>query len=75
MTDRLADKLGLCVSQTVRLEVLEGRRRTVVVPLTATVREMMDLNAYMERRALNRLRRKGDLSTQFALAIARGREP
>ena len=75
MTARLADKLGLCVGQTVRLEVLEGRRRTVVVPLTATVREMMGLNVYTERRTLNRLRREGDLSTQFALAIERGREP
>ena len=75
MTDRLADKLGLRVGQTVRIEVLEGQQRTVRVPLTATVREMMGLNAYMERRALNRLLQEGDLSTQFALAIERGREP
>ena len=75
MTDRLADKLGLRVGQTVRVEVLEGRQRTVAVPLTATVREMMGLNAYMERHALNRLLQEGDLSTQFALAIERGREP
>ena len=75
MTDRLADKLGLRVGQTVRVEVLEGQQRTVDLPLTATVREMMGLNAYMERRALNRLLQEGDLSTQFALAIERGREP
>jgi putative ABC transport system permease protein len=75
MTDRLADKLGLRVGQTVRIEVLEGQQRTVGVPLTATVREMMGLNAYMERRALNRLLQEGDLSTQFALGIERGREP
>ena len=75
MTDRLADKLNLRVGQTVRVEVLEGRQRTVDVPLTATVRDMMGLNAYMERRALNRLLQEGDLSTQFALAIERGREP
>ena len=74
MTDRLADKLGLRVGQTVRIEVLEGRQRTVAVPLTATVREMMGLSAYMERRALNRLLQEGDLSTQFALAIEPGRE-
>ena len=75
MTDRLAEKLGLRVGQTVGVEVLEGRQRTVAVPLTATVREMMGLNAYMERRALNRLLQEDDLSTQFALAIERGREP
>ena len=75
MTDRLADKLGLRIGQSVRVEVLEGRQRTVAVPLTATVREMMGLSAYMERRALNRLLQEGDLSTQFALAVERGREP
>ena len=74
MTDRLADKLGLRVGQSVRIEVLEGRQRTLVVPLTATVREMMGLSAYMERRALNRLLQEGDLSTQFALAVEPGRE-
>ena len=74
MTDRLADKLGLRIGQSVWVEVLEGRQRTVVVPLSAVVREMMGLNAYMERRALNRLLQEGDLSTQFALAIERGRE-
>ena len=74
MTDRLASKLGLRVGQMVRVEVLEGRQRTVAVPLTATVREMMGLSAYMERRALNRLLQEGDLSTQFALAVEPGRE-
>ena len=75
MTDRLADKLGLHVGQSVRVEVLVGRQRTVNVRLNATVREMMGLNAYMERRVLNRLLQEGDLSTQFALAVERGREP
>lgn len=74
MADRLADKLGLRVGQIVRVEVLEGTQRAVFVPLTATVREMMGLSAYMERRALNALLQEGDLSTQFALAIERGRE-
>ncbi len=74
MADRLADKLGLRVGQIVRVEVLEGTQRTVFVPLTATVREMMGLSAYMERRALNALLQEGDLSTQFALAIEQGCE-
>ena len=74
MTDRLADKLGLRIGQTVRVQVLEGRQRMVDVPLSATVREMMGLNAYMERRALNRLLQEGDLSSSFSLAVERGRE-
>ncbi len=74
MTDRLADKLKLRIGQSVRVEVLEGRQRTVDVVLSATVREMMGLNAYMERRALNRLLQEGDQSSSFSLAVERGRE-
>ena len=75
MTDRQAAKLALRIGDRVRVEVLEGRQRAVDVPLAATVREMMGLNAYMERRALNRLLEEGDQSSQFSLAIERGREP
>jgi putative ABC transport system permease protein len=75
MTDRLAAKLDLRLGDTVRVEVLEGRQRSALLPLAATVREMMGLNAYMERRALNRVLEEGDLSSQFSLAVERGREP
>jgi putative ABC transport system permease protein len=74
MTDRLADKLGLRIGDRVRVETLEGRVRTVEVPLAATVRDMMGLNVYMERRALNRLVGEDDLSNQFAVAVERGAE-
>jgi putative ABC transport system permease protein len=75
MTDRLAAKLGLSVGDTVRVEVLEGARRTLEVPIAGTVRETMGLNAYIERRALNRLLGEGDVATQYALAVERGAEP
>jgi putative ABC transport system permease protein len=75
MTDRLATKLALRVGDRVRVEVLEGRQRAVDVPLAAVVSEMMGLNAYMERRALNRLLEESDQSSQFSLAVERGREP
>jgi putative ABC transport system permease protein len=75
MTDRLADKLGLRIGDRVTVEVLEARRRTLEIRLAATVREMMGLNAYMERRALNRLLGDADVSSQYALAVERGREP
>jgi len=72
LTDRLADKLGLHVGDTVRIEVLEGRERTLEMPVSATVREMMGLNAYMDRRALNRALGDGDVSGGYVLAIDRG---
>jgi putative ABC transport system permease protein len=74
LTDRLADKLGLRVGEPVQVRILEGRARTLTLPLGGTVREMMGLNAYMDREALNRLLGESDLSTGFVLAVERGRE-
>jgi putative ABC transport system permease protein len=74
LTDRLADKLGLRVGDRVQVEVLEGRKRTLELTVDATVREMMGLNAYMNREALNRALGEGDLSTGFMLAVEPGRE-
>lgn len=72
MTDRLATKLGLRLGDTVQVEVLEGRPRTVELPVTALVSDTMGLNVYMERRALNRILGEDDVATGFSLAIARG---
>jgi putative ABC transport system permease protein len=75
LTDRLAAKLGLRIGDTVLAEVLEGRPRTLRLVVQATVQEMMGLNAYMNRPALNRALGDGDLSTGFVLALDRGSEP
>ncbi|WP_298826792.1 ABC transporter permease [uncultured Piscinibacter sp.] len=74
LTDRLADKLGVRVGESLQVEVLEGRPRTIELTVGATVREMMGLNAYMDREALNRALGDGDLSSGFVLATERGRE-
>jgi putative ABC transport system permease protein len=74
LTDRLADKLKLSAGDTVRVEMLEGKPRTLNVPVTGTVSDTMGLNVFMERRALNRLLGEDDVSTQFAVAVERGRE-
>ncbi|WP_374564837.1 ABC transporter permease [Ideonella sp.] len=74
MTDRLANKLALKPGDPVQIELLEGRERTLTVPLGGTVREMMGLNAYMERGELNRTLAEADLSTGFVLSVERGRE-
>jgi putative ABC transport system permease protein len=75
LTDRLATKLGLRVGDTVQAEVLEGRPRTLHLVVDATVREMMGLNAYMNRPALNRALGESDLSSGFMLSIEPGSEP
>jgi putative ABC transport system permease protein len=74
ITDRLADKLGVQVGQALEVEVLEGRPRRIALTVGATVREMMGLNAYIDRTELNRALGDGDLSSGFVLATERGRE-
>lgn len=74
MTDRLAAKLGIAIGDRVRAEVLEGRRQSLELTLVGTVSEMIGLNAYMERRELNRLVQEGDVSSQFSVALERGSE-
>ena len=75
MTDRLAAKLRLRPGDLVEVEVLDGRRRTLRLPLAGTVREMLGLNAYAQRSALNRWLGDGDLSSQYSLSVERGAEP
>ncbi|WP_157269444.1 ABC transporter permease [Azohydromonas aeria] len=74
LTDRLAEKLGVREGDTVRAEVLVGEPRTLMLTVGALVPEMMGLNAYMDRRQLNRLLGDGDVSTGFVLSVARDRE-
>lgn len=75
MSDRLADKLGLRVGDRLTVEVREGRRAVREVVLERTVRDMMGLNAYMERQALNRLLGDGDVASLFNLVVERGYAP
>jgi putative ABC transport system permease protein len=56
------------------VEVHEGRARTLRLSVDGTVAEMMGLNAYMGRPALNRALGDGDLTGGFVLAVERGRE-
>lgn len=74
LTDRLADKLGVRPGDTLRVEVLEGEPRTLELPVAATVREMMGLNAYLDRASLNRALGDADVSTGYVLGVERGRE-
>jgi putative ABC transport system permease protein len=77
LTDRLATKLQVQVGDRVRVEMQEGRREVLELPVSGTVHEMLGLNAYLERASLNKLLREGDLVNSFTLAVARevGAEP
>ncbi len=59
LTDYLARDLGLAVGDRVEVEVLEGPRRRVSIPLAGVVDEPIGVSAYMTRTALNRVMREG----------------
>ena len=72
MTDRLADKLGLRPGDTVLVEVREGRREVLRLVLERTVRDMMGLNAFIQRDTLNRALGDSDLANFFSLRVGAG---
>jgi putative ABC transport system permease protein len=72
VSDRLARRLGVRVGDVVTVEMREGRRQTRPVVVESIVRDMMGLNAYMERRALNRLLGETDVATAFTLVVEKG---
>jgi putative ABC transport system permease protein len=75
LTDRLADKLKVQRGDLLRVELQEGRREVVYLPVTGTVHELLGMNAYMERRALNALLHEGDMVNQLMVSVERGHEP
>ena len=74
LTDRLAQRLHLNVGDWVRVERLEGRREVFDLRVTAVAVELMGMNAYMERRSLNRYLGEADLVNPLALAVDNGHE-
>lgn len=67
LTRRLADQLALTVGDTMMLEVMEGKRRKLDVPVSAIVDEVIGMASYMEISALNRLTGEGDVISTVAL--------
>ena len=60
ITDYLAGLLKIQVGDMLTLEILEGNRPTVQVPVVGTAREYLGVNAYMQRTTLNRLLKEGN---------------
>lgn len=68
LSDKLADLLRLRTGQKVTVELLDGRRRTVEVTVSATVRTYIGLLAVMDIGELNRL--AGEPNTVSGLHLA-----
>jgi putative ABC transport system permease protein len=70
LTEYLAHEiLEIRPGELLTLEVLEGRRQVLEVPVAGTTREYLGVNAYMSREALNRLMREGPALSGARLAV------
>lgn len=69
MTEYLAELLGVQRGEHLVVEVLEGERPTLSVPVVALARQYMGVGAYMDRRALNRLLGEGPAISGAHLAV------
>ena len=72
INDYLARKLGVTVGDWLWVEVLEGRQRTLRLPITQLVSEPLGLQAYMNLDTLNRALGDGDLISGVLLAVQDG---
>jgi putative ABC transport system permease protein len=68
LTDFLADTLGVRPGDLLTVELLEGNRAVRQAPVVATVKEFIGVSGYMDRHALNRLLREGEVVTAAFLA-------
>lgn len=73
MSAKLAEILGVRVGEAVRVEVLEGRRPTLEVPLRGLVEDFAGVAAYMDIAALRRLLQEGETINGAYLAIDHAR--
>ncbi len=69
LTDYLAELLRARPGDQLTIEVLEGERRTLQVPLVATAEQYLGVGAYMDRAALGRLLREGDAISGAYLTV------
>ncbi len=74
LNDYLAARLGVAVGDRVEVEVLEGRRQRLQLPVARLVREHVGLQAYMAIDALNRALGDGDLVSGALLTVDDGAE-
>jgi putative ABC transport system permease protein len=76
LTDHLANKiLHVQPGDMLTIEILEGRRRTVEVPVLGITQQFLGVSAYMQQASLNELLREGNVVTGAYLAIEPGTEP
>lgn len=69
LTTTLADVLGVSPGDTLTVEFLQGKRRTVKVPVGGTIDELLGLSAYMRIDILDRLTEEAGVVSAAYLRI------
>lgn len=69
MSKKLAEVLGARIGDPVRVEVLDGRRPVVDVPIRGLVEDFAGVAAYMDITALQRVLKEGDTVNGAYLAV------
>jgi len=69
LTDYLADTLRIRPGDMLVIEVLEGSRPTIEVPVAGIAQQYMGMNAYLPRDMLNRLLKEGDAVSGVLLKV------
>lgn len=69
MSKKLAEVIGARVGDEVRVEVMEGRRPVLTIPIRGLVTDFAGVAAYMDISALRRLMHEGDTVNGAYLAI------
>ncbi|MEI7910450.1 MAG: FtsX-like permease family protein [Verrucomicrobiota bacterium] len=73
MSKKLAEILGARIGDLVQVQVLEGRRPLVDVPLRGLVTDYAGVNAFMDLSALRRLMRESDTINGAFIAVDHAR--
>jgi putative ABC transport system permease protein len=75
LTDHLANKmLHVKPGDILTVEILQGRRRVVEVPVLGITQQYLGVSAYMQQESLNELLREGNAVTGAYLSIEPGAE-
>ncbi len=69
ITDYLAELLHFKPGDMLTIEVLEGSRPTLQVPVIGTAKQYLGLNVYIQRSSLNRLLKEGDVISGAYLKV------
>jgi putative ABC transport system permease protein len=69
LSTKLAEILNVQLEQTLTVDVLEGKRPLLKIPVAGLVDELVGLSAYMDIQALNRLMQEGETISGAFLAV------